>query len=164
LRCSNGSLLYLLSTEEHSGHGASVDLGVIDEAWSLDQSVEDSVRPAMATRPNAQVWMTSTAGTATSVWWRGKVDAGRTSAQLGLTEGLCYLEWSAADDTDVTDPGTWASFHPALGHTIDVSTLQADLASMPLPRWRRAYANQWPDETDEGWAVIDRALWAGTAW
>jgi hypothetical protein len=34
-----------------------------------------------------------------------------------------------------------------------------DLASMPLGEWRRAYANQWPDESDEGWSVISRDAW-----
>jgi phage terminase large subunit-like protein len=164
LRCVNGSTLYLLSVEESAGHGETLDLGVIDECWSLEQRVEQAVRPAMATRPNAQLWMASTAGTATSVWWRDKVDAGRTSAQLGVTEGLCYLEWSAAEDTDVSDPATWPSFMPALGITITPETVQRDLATMRLQQWRRAYANQWPDECDEGWSVIGRDLWAGTAW
>jgi hypothetical protein len=35
----------------------------------------------------------------------------------------------------------------------------ADLASMPLAQWKRAYANQWPDESDEGWSVISRDAW-----
>jgi hypothetical protein len=30
---------------------------------------------------------------------------------------------------------------------------------MKLSEWRRAYANQWPDETDEGWKVIPRDVW-----
>jgi hypothetical protein len=30
---------------------------------------------------------------------------------------------------------------------------------MSLPEWRRAYANQWPDESDQGWAVIPRDVW-----
>jgi hypothetical protein len=48
---------------------------------------------------------------------------------------------------------------PALGRTIQPETVAADLASMPLPEWRRAYANQWPNETLEGWKVIGRDVW-----
>jgi phage terminase large subunit-like protein len=159
LRSSNGSVMSLLSTDEAAGHGETLDLGVLDECWSLDASAEQSVRPAMATRANAQLWMLSTAGTERSVFWRSKVDAGRTAAEVGVTDGLAYFEWSAADDVDVTDPATWPEFMPALGHTVEESTIAADLRTMQLAEWRRAYANQWPDEADQGWAVIPRDVW-----
>jgi len=88
------------------------------------------------------------------------VDQGRLTAGMGLDTGLAYFEWSAADDCDVTDPQSWWGFHPALGFTIEEETIVADLASMPLPEWRRAYANQWLSDTDAaGWAVISRDTW-----
>lgn len=53
---------------------------------------------------------------------------------------------------------------PALGKTIQPATVAADLASMPLPEWRRAYANVWDDEVDDGgWAVISRETWMAGA-
>ena len=159
LRCVNGSIMTLLSTDEGAGHGETLDLAVLDECWKLDASAEQACRPAMATRANAQLWCLSTAGTERSVFWRGKVDQGRAVAALGVTEGLFYAEWSAADDVDVTDPASWSGFMPALGHTIDAETVAKDLAAMPLSEWRRAYANQWPDETLEGWKLIPRDVW-----
>jgi phage terminase large subunit-like protein len=159
LRCSNGSTLSLLSTEESGGHGETVDLGIADEAWALDASVEQSIRPAMSTRPNAQMWSLSTAGTEKSLFWRSKVDQGRTAATLGVTDGLAYFEWSAADDCDVTDPASWPTFHPAINFTIDPETIRADFQAMPLPQFRRAYANQWGDETGDGWQVIPQDIW-----
>jgi phage terminase large subunit-like protein len=160
LRCRNGSRLTLLSTEEAAGHGDVVDLGVLDECWALDAAAEQSVRPAMATRAAGQLWCLSTAGTARSVWWRSRVDAGRTQAQLGLTEGLAYFEWSAGDNVDVTDPQRWGEYMPALNITIRPETVAADLAAMPLAEWRRGYANQWAaDADDAGWAVIPRDVW-----
>ena len=110
---------------------------MLDECWALDVAAEQSCRPAMATREAAELWCLSTAGNAKSTWWRGRVDAGRTHAELGLSEGLAYFEWSAADHCDVTDPETWGTFMPALRHTVSPETIQADLASMPLPEWRR---------------------------
>ena len=60
----------------------------------------------------------------------------------------------------VTDPATWPGFMPALGITIEEKTIAADLRTMPLPQWRRAYGNQWADETDAaGWTVISRDAW-----
>jgi phage terminase large subunit-like protein len=160
LRCSNGSSLSLMSTDESAGHGETVDLGVLDECWALDAASEQSLKPAMSTRSNAQLWALSTAGTARSLFWRSKVDQGRTAAALGITEGSAFFEWSAGDDVDVTDPTVWPEFHPALGFTIAAETIAADLRAMPLSEWRRAYCNQWLDDVDSsGWAVIPRDAW-----
>jgi phage terminase large subunit-like protein len=160
LECRNDSALILLSGDETSGHGDSVDTAFLDECWSLTEAAEQAVRPAMLARSNGQLWRLSTAGTRRSVYWRQIVEAGRTAAGLGVTEGSCFVEWAAAVDLDVTDPATWPTFMPALGRTISPATVAADLASMPLAEWRRACANQWPDETDDaGWQVISRDVW-----
>ena len=163
LRCSNGSTCRILSTEESAGHGETLDLVVLDECWSMGPHTEQATRPAMVTRPNAQLWMLSTAGNDKSVWWRSKVEAGRLSAQTGQDRGLAYFEWSADEDTDVMNPDTWERFMPALGHTIDRDVVEADLAVMAPAEWRRAYANQWPDESAEGWAVIPQDVWGASA-
>lgn len=159
LRAANGSLLMLLSTEESAGHGETLDLVVLDECWALTSATEQAVRPALVTRPNGQLWMLSTAGTARSAWWRGKVEAGRLAATSGLDSGVAYFEWSAPEGVEVGDPTGWGEFMPALGHTIDETVVAADLAAMQPAEWRRAYANQWPDESHEGWAVVDRDAW-----
>lgn len=160
LEADNGSRLELLSATESSGHGESTDLVIVDEAWvHQDASIEQSTRPTMSTRPDAQLWAMSTAGTARSVWWRGKLDTGRTSAELGVTSGACLLEWAAAADDDPTSEAVWRATMPALGRLSDVATIRADLANMALAEFRRAYLNQWPDETAEGWRVVGRELW-----
>lgn len=159
LRCTNGSTMTLLSAEESAGHGDTLDLAILDECWALDASAEQSVRPAMVTRKNAQIWLLSTAGTEKSAFWRSKVNAGRTVAQAGLTDGLAYQEWSAPDEADPTDRATWRACMPALGHTVDEATIAADMASMDLAEFRRAYLNQWPEVALEGWRVIPRDLW-----
>lgn len=159
LRCSNGSILTLLSAEESAGHGETLDLVVLDECWALTAAVEQAVRPALVTRPNGQLWMLSTAGTDRSAWWRQKVEAGRLAATSGLDSGVAYFEWSAPEGADIGDPEVWSTFMPALGHTIDESVVAADLAAMAPGEWRRAYANQWPDESDLGWTTIDRDAW-----
>lgn len=158
LRAANGSILSILSADEAAGHGETLDLAVLDEAWALDAAAEQAVRPAMVTRRNAQLWLLSTAGTARSVFWRQKVDAGRTASSSGL-DGMAFFEWSAAAEADPGDPEVWRGCMPALGLTVDEATMQADLASMPPGEFRRAYLNQWPDESDAGWNVIPRDVW-----
>ena len=160
LSADNGSRLELLSATESAGHGESCDLVVIDEAWvHQDAAVEQSVRPTMSTRGDAQLWVLSTAGTPRSVWWRGKLDTGRTSADLGITSGACLLEWAAAPDDDPTDEATWWATMPALGRLSDVATIRADLANMAVHEFKRGYLNLWSDEAAEGWAVVPRDIW-----
>jgi phage terminase large subunit-like protein len=158
----NGSTLHLLSATEHSGHGETTDLCIVDEAWvHVDARVEQSVRPTMATRREAQLWAMSTSGTERSVWWRRKLDAGRAAAEMGVTDGLACFDWSAPDDANPADESVWWQAMPALGHLIDVETVTTDLANMGLAEFRRAYLNQWPDLMVEGWAVIPRDVWLG---
>jgi phage terminase large subunit-like protein len=156
----NGSTVQLLSATESSAHGETTDLVVVDEAWvHPDARVEQAVRPTMATRVGAQLWAMSTAGTSRSVWWRSKLDAGITAAQMGLDTGTCCFDWSAADDMNPAAEETWWASMPALGRLIDLDTVKADLASMGLPEFRRAYLNQWPEVTEQGWRVIPRDVW-----
>ena len=47
----NGSSLGLVATTQKSGHGATIDLAILDEAFAHpDARVEQAVRPAMMTR------------------------------------------------------------------------------------------------------------------
>lgn len=160
VRWRNGSMHGITSTTEKAGHGETLDLGVIDEAFAHeDDRLEQGLRPTMITRPQPQLWIVSTAGSAKSTYLRGKVDAGRLRSELGLTESVAYFEWSAPDEADPTDPATWYGCMPALGHTVQEAAIRAELESMKLVEFRRAYLNQWPDAAPEQWHVIGRDAW-----
>ena len=97
------------------GHGDTLDLGIIDEAWSFrDEAVITAMRPAMMTRPDAQLWIVSTAGTDDSVLLRRHVEMGRRAVANGENSGLAYFEWSAGDEDDPDDPRTWWGCIPTL--------------------------------------------------
>src|SRR2546430_1814916 len=92
LMFANGSMIGLASSEETSGHGDTLHLGVIDEAWAQrDARLEQAMRPAMMTVPDAQLWIVSAAGTEKSTYFRDKVADGRARAELGLTDIGCYM-------------------------------------------------------------------------
>ncbi len=160
LRHENGSIMRLLSSEESSGHGESVDLAVLDECWALEPHIEQAVRPATIRRPGAQIWCTSTAGTDRSVWWRGKVDTGRQAVADG-TDGVAYFEWSAPMDANPADPATWRACHPALAEgVVDEAVIAADYEALPESEFTRAYLNWWTsDLIDTGWTVFDADVW-----
>jgi phage terminase large subunit-like protein len=157
---ANGSVLGLLSANESAGHGETTDLVIVDEAWvHADSRVEQAVRPTMATRPRAMLWTVSTAGTPRSVWFKAKLAAGRAAAEMGVADGVCCFEWSAPDEANPADPATWRAVMPALGRLIDERTVAADLASMGVAEFKRAYLNIWPDPRGEGWQVFEQEAW-----
>ncbi len=158
----NGSMHVITSTTEKAGHGATLDLGFIDEAFSQgDDRLEQAYKPAMITRANPQLWVVSTAGTPESHYLRGKVDAGRARLSTGDDGRVAYFEWSADEDADPADPATWWSCMPALGHTVTEEAVGADFDSMDLREFRRAYLNQWVERKTE--VVISPDVWAACA-
>jgi hypothetical protein len=164
----NGSRLSLVATSDRTGHGVTLfgpmgGAAVLDEAWALpDHRLEQSLRPAMVAQPNAQLYVVSTAGTEqrSPFLWE-KVRAGRQAADAGLTEGIGYLEWSAAPDADPTDPDTWRHAMPALGRTIDEQTVLSDLRGMPRHEFERAMLNAWT--TTMGDPIVPFDVWNALA-
>lgn len=164
---NNGSIDALPAPTAKAGHGKTLDLGFIDEAFAqTDDRLEQAFRPAMVTRPQPQLWIVSTAGTAESTYLRAKVQAGRTRVAEGHPSRVAYFEWSAPNDADPLDPATWWACMPALGHTITEDVIRAELDSMiqqngpdGLQLFRRAYLNQWVDEFPSGWTVIPQVAW-----
>jgi hypothetical protein len=156
---TNGSLQGLVATTKKSGHGGSLDLGILDEAFAHpDARLEQALKPAMITRPQPQLWVVSTAGTKDdSPYLWGKVSAGRLMAEQGRTDSTAYFEWSAAKDLDPGDPATWWSCMPALGHTVTEEAVAGDFASMELGEFERAYLNRWTAQLVE--PVIPLAAW-----
>jgi phage terminase large subunit-like protein len=160
---SNGSMISLVSGTDVSGHGDSLHLGVIDEAWAQhDSHIEQAMRPAMMTC-DAQLWIVSAAGDEKSEYFRGKVEDGRARAEMGVTENGCYISYSFADDEDPGDPATWRRRMPALGITVSEDTVRTDYELMDLAEFRRAYGCQWPDVAKPGWDVIGQDAWGAAA-
>jgi hypothetical protein len=159
----NGSLQGLVATTKKSGHGGSLDLGILDEAFAHpDARLEQALKPAMITRPQPQLWVVSTAGTKKdSPYLWGKVEAGRAMVERGLTDSTAYFEWSAGKGLDPADPATWWSCMPALGHTVTQEAVAGDFESMELGEFERAYLNRWTAQLSE--PVIPLAVWDGLA-
>jgi hypothetical protein len=155
----DGSKFGPVATTETGAHGKTIDWGVIDEAFAqTDTRIEAAWGPAMITRPQAQLWVVSTAGTAASTYLRSKVDSGRQAAEQGLDTGVCYVEYSAPDDADMADPATWWECMPALGFTATEDAVRGERDRMES--WAdfcRAYGNQWTEQVLD--TVIPIRVW-----
>jgi len=71
-----------------------------------------------------------------------------------------FVEWAAPSGVDLTDETLWPTYMPALDRTISVETLRADMASMLLAQWARAYCKRWDVEGDDvGWEDVAWDAW-----
>jgi len=140
----NGSRINVLDNTPEAGHGMTLDLAVIDEAFSdKDNYREQALLPTMATRANSQIWNVSTAGTESSSYLRRKVELGRAAVNSGQTSGMAYFEWAIADDEDIDDPAVHAKRMPAYNVTISPEYIAHARQTMPEGDFRRAIGNQW---------------------
>lgn len=160
-------------TYKGSGTGDTLDLGIIDEAWShKDGRLELGMRPAMATRANRQLWACSMVPGATrakgidSVYLRSKIRQGRAMVAAGVNRGMAYFEFGAPEGSDPADPATWWGCMPALGHTITQETVQSDFDALTaggdpngLVDFQAEYLSLWPMDHVPVWQTIRKSVW-----
>lgn len=181
----NGSVHSIDAVTDKAGHGGTLHDWVGDEAFAIGWEVEQAMRPAMSTVDVAQQGIVSTAGKnrwklsphgrpmlddetgekIPSYLW-AKVQDGRSRAEAGQRSGVAYIEYSAGDDIDISDPAEWAGFMPALGFTQSIKTIQSDYNSYAtagkLEEFERGYGNRWPGDASHV-QVIPPECWAECA-
>jgi len=160
---ANGSRQSIAASTQKAAHGETVDLAIVDEAFAYaDARLEQALRPAMMTRPNNQFWVVSTAGTPDrSPYLLDRVQTGRQAVEAGLTEGVAFWEWAAADGDDPSDPETWRSCMPALGYTVTEDVVRAAQGAMGRSEFARAYLNRWV--TSMGDPIVSIEHWQALA-
>jgi hypothetical protein len=152
----NGSSYGISAPSVRAGHGLTLDLGFVDEAWAIpDDRLSQGLGPALMVR-RGQLWIISTAGTHESPWLRQYVERGR----AGTDPALCFVEYGAPDDADPADPATWAAANPSHGFTTDDERLAQAFRSMPLAEFERAHLNRWTTTADH---ALPPAWWAAAA-
>lgn len=159
------SRLGITANTEKAGHGPPLDLGMIDEAFAHeDDRLEQAFAPAMITRDMAQLWWASAGGTDRSVWLNKKRANGRELIERLWATGehprVAYFEWYAPEGMRRDDPATWAACLPALGHTVSVDAVRADLVRMDPSEFDRAYLNRTRKPTPPADPNVPRAKWA----
>lgn len=126
-----GAGIYLGGNTAESDHGQDYDTAVIDEAFAdEDNRREAAISPGQLTMDFAQRIITSTAGTAESLYWNGKCKAGRAAVEADTGAGLAYIEYSIPDGASIFDEDLWWDYHPALGHSINLATLRYEIEAL----------------------------------
>jgi len=161
------------TTGKTGGTGDSIDLGVIDEAWSRpDNRTELGMRPAMMTRPWSQLWALSMVPGASRVapdawpWLRLRMEAGRQRVRADMRHGRAYFEFSAAEkieDVNCGDPDVWWRTMPGLGFTVPESRIQEDYRTAAdegkLADFAAEYLGIFPTTQVVEWKTISREAW-----
>lgn len=171
IKWRDGGRITVKPPSRTGGHGGSPDLIDLDEAFAhRDGSAEQGVRPGMITKTSPQIYVVSTAGTAESEFLWGKVDDGRNRCMSpDPMSRVSYIEYSAypgdcntpvldmSTGVDMRDVAVLERCSPALGHTIELVNLLADIDSMDPDEARRAYGNIWTSSVAR---IIPAASWA----
>lgn len=167
---ANGSMWSPGSTTgKTAGTGDTLDMFVIDEAWSRpDARTELGGRPAMLSRDWRQLWVLSMIpGLARALpgswpYLKGKRQVGRARVEADVRRGMAYFDYAAADGLDPGDPATWWSFHPGLvSRTISEKAIREDYESMDLVDFCAEYLGWEPMESTPRWTLIRETTWQG---
>jgi hypothetical protein len=161
IRWSNGSQITTVANTDEAGHGLTLDLACLDEAFSHDNlTVVTALEPTTITRPDPQVWIVSTVGDGSDGLLLHYQELGLASLTDPATR-IAYFEWSATDDDDRDDPATWARVMPALGHTIDIERLRTRRATLTPEVFDRSYLCRRPSA--ELSAKLPEGAWSACA-
>ncbi len=140
----NGSSIAPFAPTPKSLHGYTPHDVMLDEIFEWDteqgEALLGAVKPAQITLKSRQLWLVSTMGTEDSEFLNAQIEIGR-AAVNNPESGIAYFEWSLAEGLDSTDPQNWG-FHPAVGHTIEISDLAESMGSHSVGEWERAYMNR----------------------
>lgn len=174
---ATGSSFRVFAPSEDALHGKANESVDVDEPWVFDAvqgiALEQAILPTFTTT-GGQLWLVSTAGTASSVWLRRYVERGRAAVEAGQTTGLAYFEWSldaeaAAFVLEVltelhrTGQVEQASFDHAIdlvlaahpGQYVRRDAVEQAAATMAPGEFLRAYGNVWTLTADR--VIADHA-------
>jgi len=160
----NGKRLRFIARSKGSGRGFSADLVILDEAYNLGDEEMAALLPTLSTRPNPQVWYTSTAGMDQSVQL-GRV---RERALRGGDASLFFAEWSAGewDDyqaglVDLDDRELWRVTNPGCPKRITLDYIARERAALSDDAFARERLGigVYPTDLSEAWQVISREAW-----
>lgn len=167
LKWDNGSTwLPGSTTGKTGGTGDTLDLGVIDEAWSRpDARTELGMRPAQMTRPWRQQWIASMIpglSRARPDEWpylKRKRELGRELVTAGVRDGTAFFDFCAPPDADPADPATWYAAMPGLGRIVPERAVAEDFGDMDLVDFCAEYLGWEPAVSTPKWTLIPRQVW-----
>lgn len=154
------------TTARTGGTGDTIDLPVIDEAWSRpDDRTELSMRPARLTRWWSQLWVLSMvpgisrAQPGTWPYLDRKRELGRAAVRAGVRTGTAFFDFAAPDGSDPADPKTWRAAMPGLGVLVPERFVRKDQQDMNPIDFGAEYLGWKPEAKAPRWTLVPRDEW-----
>jgi phage terminase large subunit-like protein len=155
------STWHVKAARPSSGHGMSVDLIIADEVFGIDSETLDiGLLPTQRARPNPLCSMWSTAGTEDSIAMMRWREQGIRAIDEHKATGIYLAEYSPPPDADPMSPGAWEYANPALGHTLDIRTIEQEAKSPNRAGFLRSSVNLWV-QSELSW--LSPGKWEGCA-
>lgn len=178
----NGQALQFATRGDKQGRGLTADWVGLDESMYLPAEQLGALMPTMASRPNAQLWYTGSAGDI-EIGDCSQIGRVRTRAvEHGRgAEGLFFAEWSidrcndfcpkpdqrtgefkCDQHDDPSRPESWAKANPGQGIRISVKHIEKEYNSLDFGEFlrERLSVGNYPVE-GEAWKVIPKDKWEG---
>jgi phage terminase large subunit-like protein len=158
IELKNGKRLRFIARSSGAGRGFAADLVILDEAFNISDDAMSSMLPTLSTRPNPQVWYTSTAGDQESVQLARVRDRGL----RGGDPSLAFLEWSVDEMRyDPRDPVCWARANPGMGKRITLDYITLEQVALTPEAFARERLSVGDYPVDGGaWETIRAEAWA----
>ena len=159
LYMNNGSSYRVVTPNNTGARGLTVDLACIDEALTHDMRLVSAIQPTMATKPSAQLWITSNAGGPYSTLLQHYRKLGHNDSPA-----LSWHEWTPySDDYDIYDAETWREAIPTLEetHGVTLTAVEEAVQTTDPMIFAQEWLNVWPSLVTQ--TVIEPVKWAALA-
>ena len=156
IELDTGQAVEMVARSTSSGRGFTGDTVILDEAHDLDADQLAAILPMVSTRRNPQILYALSFGNE----FTSHVGGLRERALDGKP-GVCWVEWSMADDDDVADRAVWARCNPAYPARIPMAYLEKEFRALGPERFARERLgkSEWPSGEPGTWQIISEDLW-----
>lgn len=161
IELASGQAVEMVARSTSSGRGFTGDCVILDESHELDSDQLAAILPMVSTRKNPQVLYALSMGNEQT----SHVGGLRERALSGRP-GVCWLEWSLADDDDVEDRAVWARCNPAHhAGRISWAYMEREYEALGPERFARERLGKsaWPSGAPGEWLIVDKDAWMACA-
>jgi hypothetical protein len=157
IELTSGQAVEMCARSTSSGRGFTGDTVILDESHELDGEQLAAILPMVSTRRNPQILYALSLGNEHT----SHVGGLRERALAGR-DGVCWIEWSLADDDAVDDRRVWAACNPAFhAGRISMEYMEREFSALGPERFARERLgrSEWPSGEPGDWQVISQAQW-----
>lgn len=165
IELNNGCRLRFVARTKGSGRGFTGDLIILDEAYAVTAEQMDALLPTLASRPNPQIWYTSSPPLDGATG--DQLYALRERAKRGGA-GLAWFDWGLQDvdlenleDVNLDDPDLWAATNPAYGIRISEEFIGREREALSPEGFARERLGIWPRQVKGRPGGIPDEVWRG---